>query len=476
MARELLLSGVNMPEHILIIDDDPEFLIVAERYLKHRFRLSTTTSYRDAKKILGNRDVDYILLDIALGSENGLDYIGEIKSQNSEADIIVITGHRNPKFMIDAIRLGASDFLVKPFDPEEVTAIIEKLIPIRMMREQRGALLKGLNESFSRASIVGKSQYLTHQLEQAQKLKGQKAFVLIEGESGTGKELFARYIHGQEESEGRPFIAINCAAIPETLLESELFGAEKGSFTGAVGRKIGKFELANGGDLFLDEISALQPELQAKILRAIQEREITRIGGIQVIKTDFRVISASNENLEGLVNKGRFRRDLFHRLRVVSLKIPPLREREDDIPVLAESFLRKYAKGPEWRFTKSAMIALKSYGWPGNVRELENLVQSLVILVPGPNITVSDLPEWLFPKEKMNQSETFAPYFTSENHFPKNLSDCMPLKNYISNVEEEYVRRAIELADGDKTKVANILQLSRTRLYERLRLWGIKPR
>lgn len=473
MARKLLSTKGNQEKgvrmHILAIDDDPEFLTFLEVSLKDDFIVRTANDFVSGAESLRKNPIDLVLLDISLGNENGLKLIRKAKEIRPSADIVIVTGHKDPTLLVEAIRLGASDYLVKPFAVEEVIAIIEKLSPYRDIREKHAALLEDLNESSAESLILGRSEFLLNQLKNARKLKGQGAHVLIEGESGTGKELFARYIHRLDERKERPFIAINCAAIPDTLLESELFGHEKGAFTGATERKVGKFELANGGDLFLDEVSSLKKDLQAKILRAIQEQEVIRIGGTKPVQVRFRVIAATNEPLEGLVERGLFRRDLFHRLRVITLTIPPLRERTEDIPILVDAFLKKHATTPGWALNKAALMALGQYSWPGNVRELENLIQSLVILVAGPTITVSDLPGWIFSKPKGNGTATMA---FGEFALPNTPAAFLALKEFVNKTERAYISRALQLMKGDKSKTAAILQMSRTRLYERLKMWG----
>ncbi|MBI2344276.1 MAG: sigma-54-dependent Fis family transcriptional regulator [Deltaproteobacteria bacterium] len=461
-----------MQTQVLVIDDNPEFLTALRIGLRSQCTLTTAENFDDGAALLRRHPMEIVLLDISLGQDNGLQRIRTIKQICPAADVVIVTGHKDPQLLVTAVRLGAADYLIKPFAIDEVVAILEKLAPYRDIREKHAAFLEDLNEAFGDRLILGRSAFLLGQLERARKLKGHQANILIEGESGTGKELFARYIHRLDQQPDRPFVAINCAAIPENLLESELFGHEKGAFTGAAERKVGKFELAHNGDLFLDEVSSLKKDLQAKILRAIQEQEIVRIGSVKSIKVNFRVIAACNDDLEALVEHDRFRRDLFHRLRVVTLNIPPLRDRREDIPILAEAFLNKYARTPDWTFNKTAMMALQQYAWPGNVRELENLIQSLVILIPGPTIMLSDLPEWLFHQRgpSTNGAQTPANGLLA---LPDAPGDFQALKAYVTTAERVYVARALEVMCGDKSKAAAILQVSRSRLYEKLKDWGM---
>ena len=463
----IFTPGRFMRIQILVIDDDREFLTFVRVSLKQECDVFIAHDFACGMEIIHNRPLDMVLLDISLGTDNGIELIRKIKKTRHALDVVMVTGHKDPALLLEAIREGASDYLIKPFAKEEVLAIIEKRSLHRKEEENQ------LNDNQEESDlIVGRSDVLLYQLSKARKLKGENVNVLIEGESGTGKEVFARFIHEQEENTKRPFVAINCAAIPSELLESELFGHEKGAFTGASECKIGKFELAHNGDLFLDEISSLQKNLQAKILRAIEAQEIIRVGGIRPIKINFRVIAATNEKLEALVEMGQFRQDLFHRLCVVSLTIPPLRERKDDIPLLAERFLEMYGKGKHLSFNQGAMIALKAYAWPGNVRELENMIKNLSILVPGNKITVADLPEKIFRKQTNEYCASSK--IPLELELPESPRDFLSLKDYVTKAEKAYVERALSLVEGDKSKAAAILQVSRTRLYERLKQWGMR--
>ena len=300
-------------------------------------------------------------------------------------------------------------------------------------------------------------------LKQAKQLKGKRANILIVGETGTGKEVLSRHIHELEEERERPFVAVNCAAIPENLLEAELFGHEPGAFTGAVKRRIGKFELADGGDIFLDEISSLKPEMQAKILRALEEREFSRVGGNDVIRVNFRVIAASNEPLEEKVARGEFRLDLYHRLRVIELALPPLRERQEDIPLLVDEFLRKFSNGKQQIITSDALDKLMAYHWPGNVRELQNVIHSLVILTPGTHIASDNLPKWMLNgcgKTPENKPNVPTPSITDR---------VVSLKEYVRKAEKRYIEFILGKCAGDKSKTALALDVGRTTLYGKMK-------
>lgn len=458
-----------MPYTIISIDDDINFLTTLRLRFKKKYNFLTTISLAEGLQEIKCKDVDLVLLDISLsGGENGLDGIRQIKQLSPETDVVMVTGSKDPKTVIQAIRAGALDYLCKPFDDNELTAIIEKHISLKDIRDKKNALIEELNPIDTRSRILGTSITFRTLMERAGRVKGHKANILVLGESGTGKELLARYIHSLEENSRRPFIAVNCAAIPEGLIESELFGHERGAFTCAHHRKIGKFELANGGDIFLDEISCLKPALQAKILRVLQEKEIVRVGANSPIPVDFRVISASNENLDDKVAKNEFRVDLYHRLRVVELQIPPLRERRGDIPLLIAYFLDKFGRknGPK-RISAEALRRLQEYSWPGNVRELENIIHSVTILSPGDTITCEHLPRWA--KDPTGEA------IVNQNHspgktliLPQKLAS-VPYKDFVRRAEKIYIQHALEENHGDKTRTAEQLKMGRTTLYGKLR-------
>ncbi|MBI2981523.1 MAG: sigma-54-dependent Fis family transcriptional regulator, partial [Deltaproteobacteria bacterium] len=391
-----------MKSHLLLVDDDPSFCEFLRLGLQKDYQLTISHDLIGLFATLEKARFDILLLDVGLGDENGIEALRRIKHRYPDLDVVMVSGYKDARKIVEAIKSGASDYLTKPFEIEELIAIIEKIRPVQVLKERHAALVEGMNEGHK--TIIGRSPSFLSVLEMAGKVKGRQVPLFIEGASGTGKELLAKQIHRQENNPKRPFIALNCAAIPENLLESELFGHERGSFTGALDRKIGKFELAHGGDIFLDEISCLKPDLQAKLLRVLQEREVTRLGGEKPMQLDFRVIAATNENLEKLVGEGKFREDLFHRLRVITLRLPTLQERAEDIPSLIDHFLKKHDPDGQRTLSAGAIDILQAYSWPGNIRELENLIQSLVILVPGREINRENLPEWLIKKSRVKDS------------------------------------------------------------------------
>ena len=337
-----IIQGYVMPYHVLFIDDDKAFLDSVRICLKNIYQVSTAPTIQAGLGIIHTDSVDLVFLDVNLNHErSGIQYIKTIKDMDPSVVVIMLSGYKDPDIIVEAIKEGAGDYLCKPYPHSDLLAVIKKNLNRKNDNDQKEALFEYCNLSNEKTTIITESQNMIAVLAKAKKLKGYDANVLIEGESGTGKEVLAQYIHSLEANTKRPFIAVNCAAIPENLLESELFGHEKGAFTGADKRKIGKFELAGGGDLFLDEVDSLKPEFQAKLLRVLQEKEFYRVGGTMPIKVKLRVLVATNKNLTNEVLAGRFREDLFYRLRVISLVIPSLKERQQDIEPLTQFFIQK---------------------------------------------------------------------------------------------------------------------------------------
>lgn len=460
-----------MAYHILCIDDDPELLSILQLVLKRENQVSTALTLQDATPLIREQVVDLAILDLNMGDESGLTVLKEIKKLSPATDVVMLTAERNPKDIVKAIQYGAADYLCKPFNQDEIMAVIAKMKGVCAIKDKNATLMSDLNPPHSHNKFIGTSKAFRTLLEQAGRVAGYPANILIQGESGTGKELIARHLHGLEGRPERPFIAINCAAIPEGLIEAELFGYEKGAFTGATQRKIGKFELANGGDIFLDEISCLRLDLQSKILRVLQEQEIVRVGGNTPIKVNFRVLAATNDHLENRVQRGEFRMDLYHRLRVILLQMPALRDRVEDIPLLVAHFLKKFSKtGDRKRITADALRQLQQYRWPGNVRELENVIQSLVILAPDDVIDVDHLPSWATGVDYVGDSE-----------HPIRLPDINPqstsvpsLKEFSRHMERQYIEYIVRTYKGDKTRAAVMLNLGRTTLYGKMKELGIE--
>ena len=340
--------------------------------------------------------IDLILTDLKMPGLTGLELLRAAKAIAPDVDVILLTAFGTVEEAVKAMKDGAYDFLTKPFQREQLLKVVRKALERRDLIEQNSALQQRLDDLLRQGDMIGASPAFRRMMTLVEQVADSSATVLVQGESGTGKELVARAIHERSSRRDGPFVAVNCAALPETLLESELFGYEKGAFTGAAGRKEGRFELADGGTLFLDEIADLSPVTQPKILRVLQEGEFERVGGTQTIRVDVRIVAATNQDLATLVRDKRFREDLFYRLNVITIQVPPLRERREDVPVLAQHFLRVYAAKNNRQldgFSDEALGCLEAYSWPGNVRELENVVERAVVLARGARIEVADLPE-----------------------------------------------------------------------------------
>src|SRR4030043_1603673 len=368
---------------ILVVDDELGARQSLEVILEDDYRVLSAESGREALEVLQRESIDLILLDVNMPDMDGLEVLCKIKEQDDEMDVIMVSALNLARKAVDSIRLGAYDYITKPYEPEDILSTVHRAISKQKLHREldflrrEGETVRGFDQ------IISQNKAVLEIFGLVKKVGYTSTNILIVGESGTGKELIARAIHRQGSRKNGPFVAVNCAAIPPELMESEMFGHEKGAFTGAHTRTIGKFEYANGGTLFLDEISALRSDLQAKLLRVLQEREIERIGSNKSIKVDIRVISATNTNLEDAVMQGRFRQDLYFRLNVVPISIPPLRERKGDIPFLARHFINKFNTAFNKKvpgFTGKALNALTKYYWPGNIRELENLIERLVVL------------------------------------------------------------------------------------------------
>ncbi|MBE9547267.1 MAG: sigma-54-dependent Fis family transcriptional regulator [Proteobacteria bacterium] len=398
---------------------------------------------------------DLILMDIRMIRVSGLEALHRIKAFNPAIPIIIMTAYSSVETAVEALKKGAYDYLTKPLDFDELRLAMERAADHRQLREENRLLRESLGTQFDRQNIIGRSDTVAKLLETAALVAPSDATVLITGESGTGKELIAGAIHFNSPRKEGPFVKINCAAITETLLESELFGHERGAFTGANRRKEGRFRQADGGSLFLDEISEMSLAMQAKLLRVLQEREITRVGGEDVIKVDVRVITATNKDLMQEIETGRFREDLFYRLNVVTLNVPPLRERKEDVPLLAQHFLMVFAEKNHKKikgFTPQAMDRLLKYEWPGNIRELMNAVERGVVLSRSEYLDEHDLP-----------------LITKYEPFGNVIPGDLPLEE----VEKATILKTLELTQGNKSEAARRLGITRRTLHKKLRKYGV---
>jgi two-component system response regulator AtoC len=446
---------------ILVIDDDDAVRRILNDYLIEEGHdvvcCSNALCGLEEYKRAG---FDVVLSDIRMKGMDGLTFLTEIKKIDPEAKVIMITAYGTVENAVDAMKSGAFDYIKKPFRLDDIHFSIKKALNFKKLERENISLKKELKKKYSFEHIIGESPPMQKVFERIAKVADSDSTILIFGESGTGKELVAKTIHYQSQRASRPLIPVNCGAIPDSLLESELFGHEKGAFTGAIATRIGRFELADGGTIFLDEVTELSRPLQVKLLRVIQEREFERVGGIKTIHVNVRIVSATNKKIEEAVEKGEFRDDLYYRLNVIPLEIPPLRERRDDIELLCNHFLNVYCKKKQrsmMRIDSEVMKIMKKYPWPGNVRELENLIERIVVLKDKNEriITKADLPERFFNREdEIN--------FTISD-------DGIDLGKAVEDFEKRLIVQALKKSHGVKSKAANLLKVNRTTLVEKIK-------
>jgi two-component system response regulator AtoC len=453
--------------NILLIDDEEPIREAMILLLKNAgYRTSGCGSGKEAYQLLTSEPFDIVITDLFLPDVTGIDILKKVKGVSRATEVILITGHASAETAVRAMKEGAFDYITKPLNVEELRVIIENAIEKQRLLSENVYLKKQLRDKYEFSNIIGSSPAMQKVFTRITKIIKTDSTVLILGESGTGKELIAKAIHGNGPRRDKPFIAVHCGAIPENLLESELFGYTKGAFTGAIRDKIGKFEAANHGTIFLDEIGTLPMHLQIKLLRVLQEQEVERIGSNRPIKLDVRVISATNVNLEEEVKKGTFRDDLFYRLNVIPVTLPPLRERIEDILPLVRHFLVKYCKEmdrPPMAITKEALMAFEVYKWPGNVRELENAVERTVALTEGDQITLSDLPS------------NITKAYSEQEEFPSRVtSRGVDLGKALTDIERKMIGDALALSGGVKARAAVLLNLNRTTLVEKMRRLGME--
>lgn len=418
---------------------------------------------------------DCAILDVRMPVLDGMEAFLKIKDLAPELPVIFLTAYGSSDIAIKAMKKGAYDYLTKPFDLEELKIKVKKAIELREISSQA----KQINPSFNYTAdeIIGDSQKMQEVYKEVGRVADSDATVLLRGESGTGKELIARAIYLHSNRKNRPFVVVNCAAIPDTLLESELFGHEKGAFTDAINRQIGKFEAAADGTIFLDEIGDMSLNLQAKLLRVLQEKTFNRVGGNETLTSNARVIAATNRNLEEIVEKGEFREDLYYRLNVVSITIPPLRERKEDIPLLVSYFISKYSKKYNkvvQGVSQDVMALFMDYDWPGNVREIENIIARGVIITAAPLIMKEHLPHEFV--QKIEEGQNYALTHKSKveaDEISSDTEEIIPLPQIIEKIEKREILKALERANGNKTRAAKMLGISRKSLFNKLRQYNI---
>lgn len=436
--------------------------------LKDVFEVSLAENGTEALKLFSEQKTDGVILDIVMPDIDGIEVLKRMKEEDPLLPVIMVTATRSVKTAVEAMKLGAFDYITKPYDVNEIKLVVEKAMQNRSVMKELTYLRSELKNSYDFENIIGQSEAMRPVFEVIQKVKDTDSTVLISGESGTGKELVARAIHFGGVRKERPFIVVHCAAIPSTLLESELFGHEKGAFTGADQRKLGKFELADTGTIFLDEIGEMDPAVQAKMLRVLQEQEINRVGGTKPIKIDVRVVAATNRDLKKDVQEGKFREDVYYRINVVPIQLPPLRERREDIPLLVGFFLEKYRK--ELRssvrlFSEASMSALQDYPWPGNVRELENLVERVLTLSGSEVVEPKDL--------HLSNSDTLS--LAAETTFVRGLvRNGQKLEEVTRQIERELILDALEKTNWVASQAARLLGTTRRILKYKMDQIGIK--
>jgi DNA-binding NtrC family response regulator len=422
------------------------------------YQVSVCGNGADALAFLEREPADLVVTDVRMPGLSGMEALRAIKELNPDIVVIIMTAFGSIDQAVQAVKEGAYDYINKPFKIDEMLLTIEKALEERRLRHEVSTLRQELRTRYHFENLIGKSRAMQEIFGLIEQVAGSRSTVMVYGKSGTGKELVAKAIHYNSPRSTRAFVAVNCAAIPAELLESELFGHEKGSFTGAIATKVGKFELATGGSLFLDEVGSMRLDLQAKILRALQEREVERVGGTRIIKIDVRVIAATNRDLKKAVEEGTFREDLYYRLNVVPITLPDLKDRQEDIPLLANHFVQKFAQesNPAIReISKEAMAVLMSHAWPGNVRELENVIERAVTLGHGPAVLSADLPPHLAGGANP-------------------LERALTREATLEDLERDYIAMILQRTKGHQIRAATILGIDRRTLYRKIRRYGLK--
>jgi DNA-binding NtrC family response regulator len=450
---------------ILVVDDEPsmrEMLGIMLR--KEHFEVAEAANRAEAAKALAGAPVDMVITDVRLPDGDGIEILRHVKAASPETIVIVMTAYGSAESAVAALKLGAQDYLIKPFDVDELKIVVRNALEKRQLEDENRLLKAELRERQGLQRLVGTSKAIHGVFDTIRTISRASSTVLITGESGTGKELAARAIHSLSTRADLPFVSVNCGALPETLLESELFGHVKGAFTDAHQNKRGLFESAHRGALFLDEVSETSPAMQVKLLRVLQDKRIRRVGGTEETEVDVRVIAATNQPLETLVKERRFREDLFYRLNVIPIRMPPLRERSEDIPLLAEHFLRRFAaemKKPVAKIAPEAMARLERHAWPGNVRELENVIERAVALAPSSIIGVEQLPETLTSRAELAAGPALGGGFN--------------LDAYLAGLEANLVREALSKSGWDRPEACRLLGIASRSLRYLIKKHSISP-
>jgi two-component system NtrC family response regulator len=454
-----------MAEHILIIDDEQNYLLVLQALLEDRgYAVTALPDPETALHFLEESEVDVVITDMKMPKLSGREVLEHVKKNYPHVPVLIMTAFGTIEAAVEAMKIGAFDYISKPFSNEELLLSVTKAMQFATTQRQNMLLRESLEDRFGLHKIIGKSRAIRRVLEMVERSAPSRSTVLITGESGTGKELVARAIHYASPRKDEAFVSVNCMAFNPGVLESELFGHEKGSFTGAVARKRGRFELAQGGTLFLDEIGELSQDLQVKLLRVLQERTFERVGGVESIDVDIRIVAATNKDLAKAISDGTFREDLYYRLNVVQIELPSLRERREDIPLLAVHFLDTYARenNREFRgFTPEAMDFLSAFEWPGNVRQLENVMERCVVLAENDLVGVEDLPPEIRDEETQYKSAVDL------------LPTTINLSETLEKIEAALVRRALVRTSFVQVKAAEMLGISKSLLQYKLKKYKI---
>ncbi|MBW1786535.1 MAG: sigma-54-dependent Fis family transcriptional regulator [Deltaproteobacteria bacterium] len=441
---------------ILVVDDEAAMRESLKDWLiEDDYQVGVAASGEDALAMAGERNWEVILLDLKMPGMDGLETLKRLKGILPESEVIMMTAYATVDTAVQAMKEGAFDYLVKPFDPDQVELLIKRIVDHRDLVLENILLRQKLEERSRYDEIIGKSDVMQAVFQLISRVAPTESTVLITGESGTGKELIAQAVHGNSNRCYNPFIAVSCGALPDSLLESELFGYEKGAFTGAEHTKRGRFEMADGGTLFLDEIGDITLKTQVDLLRVLQNKEFSRLGGEALISVDVRILAATNRDLKKAIADNRFREDLYYRLNVISIHVPPLRERKEDIPLLADAFIHKFClemNKDEMKIAPSVLKALMNYDWPGNVRELENIIERALVIGQGKEIVLDDLP---FPRKAA---------------VPENLPKSLKM------MEEIHIRRILDEADWNISKAARELDIDRQTLYNKIRKYGLEAK
>jgi two-component system NtrC family response regulator len=449
---------------ILIVDDEKNYLVILEALLAPEgYEIVTEVSAMSALRLIKETAFNLVITDMKMPTMDGIELLDEVKKIDPDLPVIIMTAYGTIEMAVEAMKKQAYDYITKPFRNEELKLTVKKALELYGLKKENRRLSEALTDRYRYGNIIGKSKEMIKIYDMIEKVSQSKASIMITGPSGTGKELIAKAIHFSSPRKNMPFVSINCGALTETLLESELFGHEKGAFTGAVTMKKGRFELADGGTLFLDEVGEMSAPLQVKLLRVLQEMEFERVGGTRTIEVDVRIVAASNRKLKQDVDEGVFREDLFYRLNVVQIEVPTLKERLEDLPLLVAHFIEKHrpSNRADIELAPDAWKALYSHSWPGNIRELENVIESALVMSSDSTITLDDLPNYVMRKEEEK--------IDLDKIVPRNLN----LNEALEHIEGQLILRALKASDNVQSRAAEMLGISRHVMHYKMKKYGL---